>query len=149
MINSNDQYLSNSLQYVFKSEIGQRANYTVNTGTVVISTANSNLDGTGTTGIIISGTGTNGTIVKTITIKAIGTTTRGMVRIFNENRVTGDIDCIAEVEIPAIIPSSVDEAFYTCLEVDFHLTGSHRFRASTQNAESFIVSGEGLNLDYP
>ena len=55
--------------------------YTANTGKVLISTANSNLDGTGTLGTVLTAA-SNGTLIKAITVKAQVNTTEGMVRLF-------------------------------------------------------------------
>ncbi|MFZ1331203.1 MAG: hypothetical protein WAR83_03395, partial [Flavobacteriales bacterium] len=46
-----------------------------------IDTANSNLDGTGTLGTIVTGT-LNGTRINSLSIKAIGNTDNGMIRLF-------------------------------------------------------------------
>jgi hypothetical protein len=49
--------------------------YTANTGMVKISTANSNLDGSGTLGTVLTGA-SNGTLIKTVTVKATSNTVR-------------------------------------------------------------------------
>ena len=64
----------------------------VNTGLAIIQTANPNLDGTGALGLVItgataSGTSVGGTLVKTITIKAVNSTTQGMVRLFKTDGI--------------------------------------------------------------
>jgi hypothetical protein len=148
MFNPNNHYLSNSLQYVHESEIGERVNYTDNTGYAVISTANSNLDGTGTLATVITGA-SNGTCVRTVTIKAIGTTTKGMVRLFIEDSTPTNTDLVAEIEIPAVVPSGTRESFSTVLETDFYLKSGYKLRASTQNAESFIITAEGQDTTFP
>jgi hypothetical protein len=148
MINSNAEFLSNSLQYVYKTEIGERVNYTDNTGTTIISTANSNLDGTGTLATVVTGA-SNGTLIRSITIKAIVTTTRGMVRLYIEDSGATFTDLIMEVEIPATTQSPADQTFSTCMAVDFMLPSTYKLRASTQNAESFIVTAEGSNFTFP
>ncbi|MEK6616874.1 MAG: hypothetical protein AABZ32_12350 [Bacteroidota bacterium] len=58
--------------------------YTANTGMAVISTANGETDGSGTLGTVLTSpaSGASGTLVKTVTIKAQGNTTHGMVRLF-------------------------------------------------------------------
>lgn len=141
------QYISNSLTDVLDSSaLGLRVNYTAKTGKALISTANSNLDGTGTIPLVISGS-SNGTLVKTITIKAIGNTTRGMVRLFLTNGTY--IDLIAEVDIPERKQDSVDEAFHITLQTDFMLASGLSIKASTQNAESFHIIAEGLDTTFP
>jgi len=145
MIRNNSEYVSNSLEYVYQPEIGQRVNYTANTGTAIISAANTNLDGTGTTYTVLTA-GANGTLIKTITIKAIGNTTRGMVRLYTVGLLSSK-QIVAEVEIPAVIATSVDEAFEITLNVDFIV--STDLLASTEKAESFIVTAEGLDIAFP
>ncbi|HYG53370.1 MAG TPA: hypothetical protein VD905_20875 [Flavobacteriales bacterium] len=141
-------YYSNELAYVWQNEIGQRVNYTDNTGMVLISTANTNLDGTGTLGTVLTAA-SSGTLIRTITIKAIGTTTKGMVRLYIEDSGGTNTDIVAEIEIPAVIPSGTRQAFSTVLEVDYVLENTYKLRVSTQNAESFVVIAEGLNIAFP
>lgn len=123
--------------------------YTANTGIVVISTANSNLDGsTGTYGTVLTSpaTGASGTLVKTVTIKAQGNTTHGMVRLFAYDGVTTRL--VQEIEIPAVTKSSTDPAFEITVPLDLHLEPSGILKASTQNAETFNVIAEGLDWTY-
>ena len=121
--------------------INERAKYTANTGIVSISTANSNRNGTGTLGVIITGA-SNGTLVKRIIIKATGNTTRGMVRIYcNANIIT-------EVEVPAVTKSAIDTSFSAVLNLNFKLASTNTLKASTQNAETFIITAEGLDWTY-
>ncbi len=69
---TNGRYLSNSLTYVYRPEIGQRTKYTANTGTTIMSTANSNLDGTGTLYTdLTAGSSAYGTLIKTIRVKGL------------------------------------------------------------------------------
>ena len=119
--------------------------YTANTGIVAISTANSNLDGTGTIGTVLTGA-SNGTLVKSVTIKAQGDTTAGMVRLF----VTGggNTRLIAEIEIPAVTKSSVDATFEQYLEINYALKSGYVLKASTEKAETFNIIAEGLDWAY-
>lgn len=143
-----EQYISNSVQEVFRPAYGQRVKYTANTGMGLISTANSNLDGTGTLVNIITGA-SNGTYVETITIKALGNTTRGMVRLFITDATPTFTDLIAEINIPAILQTGIDQAFGTTLKVDFMLRSGYKLAASTEKAESFVVIAEGLDTAFP
>src|SRR5688500_6594870 len=103
--------------------------YTANTGIVSISTANSNLDGTGTLGTVLTGA-SNGTFVKTITIKAAGTVTQGVVRLF----ITGGgvTRLIEEIEIPNQTPSADAPAFEYTLNCDYKLQSGYILKAATQ-----------------
>ena len=74
----------------------ERIKFTGNTAIAVISVANTNLDGTGTIVDIITGAG-SGTLVKKITIKAQGSTTQGMVRIFL--KISSTYYLLREIEV--------------------------------------------------
>lgn len=142
-----EQYISNDLTKVFHPALGQRMKFTGNTGMARISAANSNLNGTGTVVDVITGA-SNGTFIETITVKAVGNTTRGMVRLFLSDGATFT-DLLAEIDIPAVVQSSIDQAFSTTLQVDFMLLSGYKIRAATQNAESFNVIAEGTDITYP
>ena len=75
--------------------MAKETKYTANTAMVTISTANPNLDGSGTLGTLLTGAD-NGTLVKTITVKAAGNTSGGMVRVFASNGANNRI--IAEID---------------------------------------------------
>ncbi len=60
--------------------MAEEIQYTANTGMVTISSANSNLDGSGDIYKVLVGAA-NGTVIKTVTIKAITSTKKGMVRL--------------------------------------------------------------------
>lgn len=141
------QYISNSVQEVFKPAIGQRVKYTSNTGMGLISTANSNLDGTGTIVTIIIGA-SNGTYIETISVKALGNTTKGMVRLFLTDGSTFT-DLVAEINVPAKIQSSVDQSFSSTIRVDFMLKSGWSIAASTEKGESFAIVAEGLDTAFP
>lgn len=144
MIYSNKDFTSNSLTYVFKSEIGQRVKYTANTGMVVAALGNTSLTGSGDTSTLLT-PGTNGTLVRTISIKAIQTSTRGMIRLFT---VEGPKTCLLkEIEIPAQTIGAVDTSF----EVEFIANWfiSNTLKVASENSESFVVFAEGLDVSYP
>jgi len=125
--------------------INESAKYTANIGSVLISTANSALDGSGTLGSVITGA-SNGTLVKRITIKAITNTTHGMVRLFVSDGTKTRL--IKEVDIPAVTKASVDRSFQFVFLLNFNLRSGYILKASTENAESFQVIAEGLNWTY-
>ncbi len=120
--------------------------YTANTGMQTISTANSNLDGTGTLSSAIITGSTTGTLIKSVTIKAIGNTTQGMVRLFIYDGTNTRL--IAEVEVPAVTKGANDPAFEVRMETNFALKNNYSLKASTENAESFNVIAEGLDWTY-
>ncbi|MBI4645565.1 MAG: hypothetical protein HY738_02960 [Bacteroidia bacterium] len=94
--------------------LNERVKFTANTGLAIISTANSNLDGSGTIADLITAAN-YGTLIKRITIKAQGTTTQGMVRIFHRD-AGGTTWLMREVEIPAITQSSEDRTLIKVID---------------------------------
>ena len=120
--------------------------YTANTGMVSINTANSNLDGTGTLGTVLTAAA-NGTKVKSVTIKAKGSTTaQGMVRLFVVGAATAEL--IAEIKIPIITQSAADKCFEKYLPLDLDLQSGDVLKASTQIGDTFNIFAEGLDWAY-
>lgn len=119
--------------------------YSANTGTVVISTANSNLDGTGTLGTVLTASA-NGTLVKSITVKSTVSTTEGIVRLFIYDGTNTRL--LQEIPVPAITKAATTRAFEYTWNCDLKVKSGYIIKASTQNAESFVVIAEGLNWGY-
>ena len=130
--------------------INERVQYTAYTLTAVISTANPNLDGTGATVFVINGASapTVGTLIKTVTIKAGGSTTRGMVRLYIF-QVASQTFLFKEIEIPPVTASGIDHSFSITLDVNLHFSSNEQLYASTENAETFYITAEGLKWVYP
>lgn len=105
---------------------------------VVISTANTNRDGTGTINTVIT-SGTDGTRVDGVRIQATGTTTAGVVRLFTYDGATWRL--LAEILVTAITPSTTIQAWsYDWIPpVPLVLPTGVNLGASTHNAESFAV----------
>lgn len=123
--------------------------YTANTGVASISVANSNLDGTGTLVDILTAstaTGMVGCIIKSVTIKAQGNTTQGMIRLFVSGG--GTTELIAEIEVPAVTKSATDPSFEVYMETNYALKSGYILKAATQNAETFNVIAEGQDWKY-
>ncbi len=120
--------------------------YTANTGMQTISTANSNLDGTGTLSSAIITGASNGTLIKTISIKARVNTTQGMVRLFIYDG--SNTKLLTEIEIPAIVKAATDPAFETTVAINYSLKSGWSLKASTQNAETFNVIAEAQDWVY-
>jgi hypothetical protein len=119
------------------------ANYagTPKNGVILVGgTANSNRDGTtGTYYTLITGAA-SGTRVDDISIRAIGTTTAGMLRIFLHNGTSGFL--IGEIAVTAITPSATVKAWAADLlnESTILQNASWSIRISTEKAESFHAS---------
>lgn len=116
-------------------------------GMAVISVANTGRDGTGTIGTIFSA-GASGSRIDKIIIKAQGTTTAGMVRLFIHDGSNARL--IDEVLVQAITPSATVQSFQVVLaanqitvELPIILPNGYSLRASTHNAESFNIIAMG------
>lgn len=140
-------YQTGQLLNATETNINERVKYTANTGVVIVDTANTNTDGTGTLGTVITGA-SNGTLIHTITVKGIATDTPGMVRLFiyDGTSVTALID---EIDILAVTQSSIQQAFEVCYDVDISLKSGWSLKASTQTGDDFIIIAEGLDYAYP
>lgn len=109
-----------------------------------VSAANTNRDGTGTIVTLFSA-GTNGSRVNRIKVKAVGTTTAGMVRLYIHDGSNARL--YAEVTVTAITPSAAVESFEETIDYQGEdaiiLPTGYSIRASTHNAETFNVFVEG------
>lgn len=115
---------------------------TPNTPAVTISTANANRDGTGTIATVFTA-GASGSRIEDITLKAQGTTTAGMIRIFLHDGTTARL--WREIQVPAITPSATAPSWELRFPVYLFLQSGHSLRASTEKAESFTVVANGGN----
>ncbi|HYG53369.1 MAG TPA: hypothetical protein VD905_20870 [Flavobacteriales bacterium] len=117
---------------------------------VKISTANTNLDGTGTLGTVITGA-SNGTLIKNVYIKATDTgnasIAQGMIRLFIYDG-SANTRLLMEIDVPNASQSSTDPSWETCIPLNYHLKSGYVLKASTQNADNFNVVAEGLDYAY-
>lgn len=117
-------------------------------GLAFINTANVNRDGTGSLGDVITGT-TDGTRVDRIVIKAGGTTTNGMVRVYLYNGVNTML--WDEVFVPAITPSNAIVTFKSVITSPdmmsplVVLASGQKIQVSTVMAETFYVTAHGAD----
>lgn len=125
------------------------ANYaaTPNLGIAAISTANTNRDGTGTIGTVLTA-GASGSRVDAVMLKATGTTTAGMIRLFIHNGTTAYL--LNEIPVLANTPSSTAPAWEVQMNSStmsqlfpIILPTGYSLRASTNNAENFNVMAQG------
>jgi len=138
------------------------AQYTKNArqASVVINTANTNRDGTGTITILwtapafVDATNPGGSRIERIVIQATGTTTAGMIRLFVSSDALGNTAAntflYEEISVTAVTPSTTVQAYATSLQaVTFQtlfpimIAPGSTLRVSTANAESFIVTAMG------
>ncbi len=128
---------------------------TANTGIAAINTANSNLNGAGTVTTVFTA-GQSGAIIKSVTIKATGPVTTGMVRLFIQSPNPVGAFLYKEVQIPITpvlsntpTPAPVLTVFETCLVGDLKLKAGYALAASTQVGDTFNIIVEGLDWEYP
>ena len=126
--------------------MAEETHYKGNMGVVTISTANSNLDGTGTVEQLISGA-SNGTYIKRLIIKAQGDTTLGMIRVFFSKTGTKK-RLFLEVPVPEVNRDSDTPTFEAVIWLGMRLEPENYLYVSTENAESFNVFAEGLHWSY-
>lgn len=116
-------------------------------GIAQISTANTNRDGTGTIGTVFTA-GASGSRIDAIAIKATGTVTAGMVRLFVNDGTNTRL--LAELPVVAVTPAASTPAYEVQLNQNtmsqlfpIILPTGHNIGASTQNAETFNVFAFG------
>jgi hypothetical protein len=125
--------------------MAEETQYTANTGLVTISTANTARDGTGTLGTVLTAA-SNGTLIKTVTVKAIVSTTHGMVRLFVYDGTNTRL--LKEIEVFPVTKSAITPAFEAKIALNFVLKSGWVLKASTENAETFNIIAEGLDWAY-
>ncbi len=128
---------------------------TANTGIASINTANSQLDGSGTITTVFTA-GQLGAIVKSVTVKAVGAVTTGIVRLFIQSPNPAASFLYKEVRIPITpvlsntgTPTPVLPLFETVLTSDLKLEAGYKIGASTQVGDAFNIIVEGLDWEYP
>lgn len=126
--------------------MAEETQYTANTGMTTISTANTNLDGSGTLSGAIVTAASNGTLIKTVTIKAQANTTQGMVRLFIYDGTNTKL--VSEIPVDAVTKSGTDPAFEVSLPVNFALKSGWALKASTEKAESINVLVQSADWAY-
>lgn len=112
-----------------------------------VSVANTNRDGTGTLATVFSAVA-NGSRIDAINLKAVGTTTAGMIRLFLHDGT--DTRLLTEVPVVAATPSGTLPTWEAQLNVNtmtqvlpLVLPTGYSLRASTHNAETFNIIALG------
>lgn len=109
--------------------------------TVGISTANTNRDGSGSITTLFT-PGADGSIIDSIQVKAVGTTTAGMVRLFKKLN-SGTWQLIEEFIVAPIVPSAAIATFSNSRvysEFVFVVPSGVTLGVSTHNAETFEIT---------
>jgi hypothetical protein len=125
---------------------GESALYTVNTGLVTISTANSGLDGSGTLGTVLTAA-SNGTYIKTVTIKAQTRALQGMIRLFIYDGTNTRL--LTEIQVdPHAAGSATWKSYAWTFFPNFFLKAGDVLKASTQLGDTYNVIAEGFDISY-
>lgn len=128
--------------------------YTANTGMATISVANTGLDGSGNiiyptvsynTWSVLTGA-SSGTLIKKVTVKAQGSPSQGMVRLWIYDGTNQRL--FMEINVDPITQSTVDASFEKTVALNYKLKSGYQLLASTQNADTFNVIAEGLDFAY-
>ena len=129
--------------------LGESAKYTANTGLVTISTANSNLDGTGTLATVLTAA-SNGTFITSVIIKAQGSPSQGMVRLFIKTGVGAGTKfrLLVEIEVPPYSQTGIWASFSRVVHLNMSLKAADVLMASTENANTFCITAIGYNWTY-
>ena len=112
-----------------------------------VSVANANRDGTGTLATIMTA-GASGSRIDAIYLKAVGTTTAGMIRLFVHDGTNARL--ITEVPVIAVTPGASTPSWEAQLKTNslsqvlpILLQSGQSLRASTQQGEVFNVMAQG------
>lgn len=107
------------------------------TVTATVSVANPNRDGTGTLVDLATGL-LNGTTVSSMIIKAQGSTTAGMIRLFYYDGTTNHL--YSEVPVSAVTASASSSTFTTSAYASGLIIGyNQKLRVATEKAETFNI----------
>ena len=112
-----------------------------------VSVANTNRNGTGTIGTVFTA-GASGSRIDAIDIKAVNTTTAGMIRLFIHDGVNASL--LTELPVVAVTPSATIPTWEVQLNAStmsqllpFALPTGYSLRASTEKAETFNLIAFG------
>jgi hypothetical protein len=95
-----------------------------------------------------SGSGWKGLKVESLNIKAIVTTTMGMIRLFLYDGTNTRL--FREFPIPAVTKSSTEMAYEFKTGLDhFNLKAGWEIKVTTENTQSFSIIVEGNDWKYP
>jgi hypothetical protein len=113
---------------------------TARSAPALVSTANTARDGTGTIADVLVA-GASGSRIDSVRIKAIQTTTAGMIRLFLNNGVSAFL--IKEIPVDAIVVGANTAGFDSLVALNVSIPNGSKLGASTHNAESFHVTAFG------
>lgn len=121
------------------------------TGATIISKANRRLDGAGVIEQVLKvPPGVNGVMIKSITIKALQSTSiNGMVRLFISSDGGTSYLLMQEIPVPETTQSAYEPSFKVVIDMNYCLQEGFVIGAATQNAEAFGITAEAEKWVYP
>jgi hypothetical protein len=120
------------------------------TGVNIASVANANMNGGGNIAVIFTEPGsTNGSFIKTITIKALQSTSiNGMLRLYISPDGT-TFSLFQEIMIPETTQAAYEPSYKVVVDLNMNIETGHFLGASTQLGQSFAFTVEGASWKYP
>jgi hypothetical protein len=125
--------------------------YTVNTGNGIINIANSNLNGTGTMGLILTASDIKlGCTISSIIIKGQQTTNPDIVRFFLQDNIGGNAILFAEVPIPAVSAEATTTSFAKQVLWGgvINIQAGFELKASTNQGQTYSIIASGMDWNY-
>ena len=117
------------------------------TGIGTVTTANANMDGTGSVTIFTANGSENGALIKNITIKALQSTHEGIVRLFVYDGTTYYL--MREILVPQTNQSGFEPSWKQVVAMNFNLAPGYIISATTDTTQSFALTTEATNWSYP
>jgi hypothetical protein len=106
-----------------------------------LSVGNTALDGTGTLADVMTAASSIGSRIDRVHIKASGTTSAGMIRLFKYDGTNTYF--YRDILVAAITPSATVQAWEGDLTLSVDLPPNWHLKASTHNSEAFKIFAHG------
>jgi hypothetical protein len=118
--------------------------YSTITNTVVISQGNPNLDGSGNITVLVVGSD-DGAMISTISIKALQSTSQGMIRFFLFHPSVSGYHLYAESYVPETTQTGVVQSFSSSFADGLYIPAGSLIGVATQNSESFSITAQVIS----
>lgn len=118
-----------------------------NTGTVSISTANTNLNGTGVITTLFTANGTYGSMLNTIRVNSITAIQSGMLRFFMKSSLAGSWTLLKEIPIPETpLANPPYPAYASTIEVNLEMANGYIIGVASQTNDTFLINAFGYDI---
>ena len=105
-----------------------------------VSVANTTRDGSGTLATIFTA-GANGSRIETVSIKAVSSSTIGIISLYLFDGTNSRL--LTEISVTAITPSGTINSFETGITLSIVIPTGYSLKASTYNAETYNIFAFG------